>query len=226
MGDMEEERHEVVGLIDAPQLASRLSRTVLKRPDVNVRYIPEPAVALQALLKGRVDLFLLQDFPPVNGKNFLNEALRAYPHAAFPVVVFYDPPPRPYPSLVRRAFLPGFDAVEFDDAVAQCLNVPTRRSARFPLRIGVAVESPDASWIASSVNVSASGMLVETNKPLAIGQAYQVRFIGGQSKKLPPIKAKVVREEACPYKGTDIGWYAMAFEPVDADLVFRLTGSL
>ena len=209
-----------------PQFALRLSRTVLKRADVNARYIHEPAVALQALLKGCVDLFLLQDFPPINGQNFLNETLRAYPQAAFPVVVFRDPPPRPYPSLVRRAFLPGFDAVEFDDAVAQCLNLPTRRAARFPLRIGVAAESPKASWIASTVNVSASGMLVETNKPLAIGQTYQVRFMGGQSKDLPPIKAKVVREEGCPYKGTHIGRYSLAFEPVDADLIFRLTGSL
>ena len=101
------------------------------------------------------------------------------------------------PSFVKKVIPTGSDIGTFNDQVAGLMGIPTRRSARLPIRIGLDLSQQSATTIANTVNVSGTGMLVESFKPLIPGKIYEFRFMGlPKTVELPPISARIVREEA------------------------------
>jgi CheY-like chemotaxis protein len=63
----------------------------------------------------------------------------------------------------------------WDDRVSRLLQVPQRHDARLQVLLAVSVDAPDVV-ITQALNLSATGMLVESRTPLQMYQAVSFRF--------------------------------------------------
>jgi len=174
------------------------SRTILKREDVLLEHESDMSLAMRNILKSPPMLFMVRGVYEGLVEVHLQSLAQCYPKLPFPVVLMSDVRDRAkLPAFVKKV-IPvdsGIDA--FNEQVAGLMGVPTRRSARFPIRIGLDLSQQNATTIANTVNVSGTGMLVESFKPLIPGKVYEFRFMGlPKTVEFPPISARIVREEA------------------------------
>jgi hypothetical protein len=108
----------------------------------------------------------------------LQDFFQHYPSANFPVVVVCNNiSEEVLPPFVKAIFSTDFDQAAFNEEVGTLLKLPTRRSARLPLRLGVCLAHHAGTQIANTVNICATGMPVEAFKPLTVGKVYEFRFI-------------------------------------------------
>lgn len=209
----------------------RLRETILLRQDVDVRWFDDLLPALQALVREPHDLFVVHS-PDDKGLPFaLQDFIQRFPATVVPVVVLSDElAPGALPPFVRAVFQTGFGMEDFNDAVAEILHLPTRRCARLPLRIGLDLSSPPGTQIASTVNLSTTGMLVEVFKPLTVGKTYAFRFLGRPAcGELPALRAKVLRSRGRIREGSAAELYALEFvgvQPAAMDAFLRSMLSL
>ena len=105
---------------------------------------------------------------------------------------------------------------EWNERLQRLMDVPVRKEARFPVSFVVeATSDGGAAGEAQAVNLSASGMLLETPAPLEMQQEVQLQF------RLPPapdpvqVEAQVVRM-AAPKQ------FGLEFRRVGADASRRL----
>jgi hypothetical protein len=116
----------------------------------------------------------------------------------------------------------------FNEAVMNLLSLPSRQNARFPIRMGLGLGKGGDSFnqLASTVNISVTGLLVESLRPLTIGSTYTVRFIG--TKKLASIQfsARVLRQEEAKHPGSRLGHYALEWQGISANAVESFLGLL
>jgi|RhiMethySRZTD1v2_1073278.scaffolds.fasta_scaffold202216_2 CheY-like chemotaxis protein len=98
---------------------------------------------------------------------------------------------------------------EWDERLPRLMDVPVRREARFTVHFDVEATAgagdPEA---ALAINLSMSGMLLESPIPLAVGDEIQLRFQIPESKSTVATTARVVRV-ASP------GQYGVEFREVD-----------
>ena len=98
---------------------------------------------------------------------------------------------------------------EWDERLPRLMNVPVRREARFTVHFDVeeTVGAGDPA-AALALNLSMSGMLLESPIPLAVGDEIQLRFQIPESESTVATPARVVRV-AAP------GQYGVEFRGVD-----------
>ena len=104
---------------------------------------------------------------------------------------------------------------EWDERLPRLMDVPTRREARFTVHFdvdAVGVGNPEA---ALAMNLSMSGMLLESPVPLAVGDEIQLRFQIPGSESSVATTARVVRVAAA-------GQYGVEFHRVEADASAQL----
>lgn len=98
---------------------------------------------------------------------------------------------------------------EWDERLPRLMDVPTRREARFTVHFGVdEVVGTGDPEPALAINLSMSGMLLESPIPLAVGDEIQLRFQIPESESTVATPARVVRV-AAP------GQYGVEFRGVD-----------
>ncbi len=85
---------------------------------------------------------------------------------------------------------------EWNERLQRLMDVPARKEARFPVSFGVEASSAGEAANAQALNLSASGMLLETAAPLGMQDEVQLQF------RLPPapdqlkVEGQVVRQAA------------------------------
>jgi CheY-like chemotaxis protein len=105
---------------------------------------------------------------------------------------------------------------EWDERLPRLMDVPTRREARFTVHFDVdATMGAGDPAAALAVNLSMSGMLLESPVPLAVGDEIQLRFQIPGSESSVATTARVVRVAGS-------GGYGVEFHRVEADASERL----
>jgi CheY-like chemotaxis protein len=105
---------------------------------------------------------------------------------------------------------------EWDERLPRLMDVPVRRNARFTVHFDVDAELLAGDPAAAlAVNLSMSGMLLESPIPLSVGDDIQLRFQIPESDAEIQAPARVVRL-AAP------GQYGVEFSRVDDDASQRL----
>ena len=98
---------------------------------------------------------------------------------------------------------------EWDERLPRLMNVPVRREARFTVHFDVEATAGAADPEAAlAINLSMSGMLLESPIPLAVGDEIHLRFQIPESESNVATPARVVRV-AAP------GQYGVEFRGVD-----------
>ena len=174
------------------------SKTILRREDVALEQESDISLAIKSILRSPPSLFVVRGVYEGLVEVHLQSLSQCYPKLPFPVVLMSDVRDRSkLPSFVKRVVPTSSGIDVFNEQVAGLMGLPTRRSARLPIRIGLDLSQQGATTIANTVNVSGTGMLVESFKPLIPGRVYEFRFMGlPKTVELPPISARIVREEA------------------------------
>jgi CheY-like chemotaxis protein len=100
---------------------------------------------------------------------------------------------------------------EWDERLPRLMNVPTRREARFTVHFDVdATLGTGDPAAALAINLSMSGMLLESPVPLAVGDEIQLRFQIPDSVSTVATTARVVRVASA-------GQYGVEFRRVEGD---------
>ena len=105
---------------------------------------------------------------------------------------------------------------EWNERLERLMAVPVRKEARFPVSFGVETSSSGgAAADAHAVNLSASGMLLETAAPLGMQEEVQLQFL------LPPAP-DAVRVEAQVVRMATAKQFGVEFRRVGADVSRRI----
>jgi CheY-like chemotaxis protein len=161
-------------------LDRELQGTVLFRSGIEREIVRSVAEAQTRLNAGRVALLCLHR--NVTGIENLIRNLRKSPTLKrTSIVVFseddFDPSEVEVLEAGANAILrlpPGDD---FDDRLGKLIDVPFRRDVRIPVRLQVAATSGFGATVpVLGLNLSSSGILVESNHPLNMGDEVSVAF--------------------------------------------------
>jgi len=105
---------------------------------------------------------------------------------------------------------------EWDERLPRLMDVPVRKDARFTVHFDVeAAPVPGDPSPALALNLSMSGMLLESSTPLAVGDEIQLTFQIPESEAPVKAAARVVRLGGP-------GQYGVEFQRVDGEASHRL----
>jgi CheY-like chemotaxis protein len=161
-------------------LDRELQGTVLFRSGIEREIVRSVAEAQTRLNAGRVALLCLHR--NVTGiENLIRNLRKSATLKRTSIVVFseddFDPSEVEVLEAGANAILrlpPGDD---FDDRLGKLIDVPFRRDVRIPVRLQVAATSGFGATVpVLGLNLSSSGILVESNHPLNMGDEVSVAF--------------------------------------------------
>lgn len=188
-------------------------KTILRRSDTELRTDPDLDNSLRLIVNSPPDLFIIKDALGIPLEEKLKSFAAEHPDVLFPVAILSGNSYWPgLPLFVKRIMAVSIDAPSFNDIVAELLGLPTRRSVRLSMQVGLVLSQPGETIPASTINVSGSGMLIESERSLSPGMICQFQFTyPAEAAKLPPILAKVIRRKAGgdPSPGSNV--YAVEF---------------
>ena len=181
--------------------------TILARSDCEVTFTGDYANAHQVIRLSNCDLVVIEEWPSDTHLSDFLESLRHSVSLDSPAALVITS--SEIPSLaahpVKKVLVPPVRPAEFNDAVALLLGLPTRANSRYLVRVHLSVTSnfEDMSIVATvaTVNISSSGMLVESMKLLEIGKLYIWYFSGIMKLHNMTIPGTVLREEATYLRG-------------------------
>jgi hypothetical protein len=105
---------------------------------------------------------------------------------------------------------------DWNDRLQRLMDVPVRKEARFPVSFGVEASSNGSTAAdAQAVNLSASGMLLETAAPLSMQEEVQLQF------RLPPAP-DAVRVDAQVVRMATPRQFGVEFRRLGADVSRRI----
>ena len=215
-------------IVASKDLQARLAKTILARGDFGRKIHPDMrTVTLDIIVKEPPDLLLLHDGGFGAVRSFLDEFGSAYPNPPFPVLIIQECELEiPYPEVVTEWFPFDFDIRAFNARVARFLGLPTRRSARFLVRLGVSLHKTEETVLATSTSVSATGMLIESSKSLEVGGEYMVQIMGVRRIQVPPLKIRILRMETRVQAAAGQRVYAGEFVGVPMDAMQTVVEAL
>jgi hypothetical protein len=170
--------------------------TILRRNDIELRTESDLDLSLRSIIKSPPSLYLIKGTHPKTVKMHLLTLEDCYSEVPFPVVLMCDVlNGTSLPFFVKKVMPASIDTASFNEAIAELLGLPTRRSSRFAIRLGLNLSRQDRTASANTVNISATGMLVESSIRLTSGEVYQFRFDSlPMPADIPHVSARVVRE--------------------------------
>ena len=197
------------------------NRDIFCRNDIKLRTEPDIGSAVGLVLKNPPDLFLIRENPEEPLKKHLEELSRRLAPLPFPVAVISDSKGcAGLPSFVSTVIPSDTDVKAFNTVIAALLELPLRRSRRLEIMIGLDLSASSMETIARTVNISATGMLVEASIQLTPGEICKIRFMNvSGGTELPEVSAKVLREEFARSIAEGTRRYALEFTDIPAEAV-------
>ncbi len=187
----------VVLICSTRSLDRELQGTVLFRSGVDRELVRSAAEVQSRLNSGRISLLCIHR--QVTGIENLIRTLRKSPTLKrISIVVFseddFDPSEVEVLEAGANAILrlpPGDD---FDDRVGKLMEVPSRRDVRIPVRLQVAATSGFGATVpVLALNLSSTGILVESNHPLNMGDEVNIAFRFEESGEIFSATAHITR---------------------------------
>jgi PilZ domain len=198
------------------------SGTILARPDFDVLYAQDFMKAYQGMLNAPAELFIFEEWP---GESHLltflfkvRSTLKTQELKG--IVISTSDNPSISDTPVAKVLVPPLTPEMLNKAVAEVLGLATRANKRYLTRVHLAMapKVEDARVIATvaTLNITASGMLIEAVKPLPVGKDYVWSFIGVAGLKDLMIQGKIIREEPMTSALTSKR-YVVQFDPMAED---------
>jgi len=216
-------------LVTAPDNHFEFFRApVLARSDVRLRVEPDIERSIQSLFLETPDLYIIYDTLGAPLPSLLSELLACSVRVPSSIVVLTDKSsPSEFPKFVTLILPTNVDLGTFDNLICGVLKIPGQRRTRCEIRIGVSLAQSSNTLFATTVNMSGSGMLVESNRPLTPGQSYELRFMGAKGEaEIPTLSARVVRQENAMKIGVNTMLYALEFVGVPFEKMEALLANL
>lgn len=202
------------------QTLERLQRTILGRTDFVVTRARGLSDVAELLRTAPVELVVVEDLGPAS--NGLLEGL-AGTDVHCPVIVIPTRVGRElYPGVVRHVATSPFDPDALSSSVARLLDLPSRRRQRFELALDMELELSHESVTATTVDLSASGVLFESPEPLAVGRTARALLPTLVTHGLGWLDLEVMRHVPRPGQPDLIG---ATFHDVDEDRLEELIQS-
>ena len=129
----------------------------------------------------KADLIIAEFSLPVMGGVRLCSSIRSEPDLKDVSLIMYCDDNRVYQAACRDAganavIQKPVDAYELFSKISELIAIPQRKDMRMLVRISVAGQHEDATFIATSYNISISGMLLETKRELSKGDKLDCSF--------------------------------------------------
>lgn len=129
----------------------------------------------------KADLIITEFSVPVMGGVRLCTSIRSEPDLKGISLIVYCDDNRVYQAACRDAGANAViqmpvDAFDLFSRISELIAIPRRKDMRVLLRISVAGRQQDASFFATSYNISISGMLLETKQELSKGDRINCTF--------------------------------------------------
>jgi CheY-like chemotaxis protein len=178
-------------------LDRELQDTVLFRSGVERETVRSAADVQARLARGPVALLCVHR--NVSGvENLVRTLRKSNTLKRISIVVFseddFDPSEVEVLEAGANAILrlpPGDD---FDDRVGKLIQVPSRRDVRIPVRLQVAASSGFGATVpVLALNLSATGILIESNHPLSMGDEVSLAFRFEESGEIFSATAHITR---------------------------------
>jgi CheY-like chemotaxis protein len=172
-------------------------RNIFNRAFFKIFTAPSNEKALEIHQAENVDLIITKLILPGMSGDQLCSLIRKDParnHVSV-IIVCDNNPPDIERSMTCNAnsviTLPSSPVILFEKAI-HLLNIPKRESYRVLLSIKVQGKYADTSFYCTSVNISVTGMLIETDRPFAQGDILSCSFFLPDTKQIQ-VNGKVVR---------------------------------
>ena len=187
----------VVLICSNRSLDGDLKDTLIFRSDLERERVGSTSEAQTRLSAGGVSLLCIHR--EVRGVEMLIRGLRRSPSLKHISIVVlseddFDPSEIEVLEAGANAILrlpPGDD---FDDRLGQLINVPSRKDVRLPVRLQVAASSGFGATVpALAQNLSSTGVLIESNQELNMGDEVKVALRFEESGELFAATAHITR---------------------------------
>ena len=181
----------------AESLEADLGGTLLWRQDVERRLVTKPDDARALAVSARPRLVLVDRDLPWAGR-FLAALREDAATRGLSVVVMargdFDSSEVELLEAGANAILRLPGGPEWNERLQRLMDVPARKDARFPVSFQVEAASDGGRpEQAQAVNLSVSGMLLETQAPLGLRDDVRLRFTLPHAKSPLTLRAQVVR---------------------------------
>ncbi len=187
-------------------LQGPLGNPILHTPGFQVASFDDPEKVSILLKSEEADLLIWEQWGRVEDdiqslwrimRNLVNPLLRS-------LCIWKDPIPQGLPPFVHQSFRHPLDFDEFTHVLGLfVVDRPNRKDRRFHRRVMFRLHSYPPSGegkgiLCSSVDVSISGALLESNQPLQVGLSYDAELIGVSAGRVRSVRVLVLRETPNP----------------------------
>lgn len=203
-------------------------KSILCRDDIKTRSESDAVRAVEAIVGEPPDLLVIRERKGLAAIPLINTLEEWMPGMGFPILLMADLARHGGSSPGNTIMLANdVDVTFFNEVTAKLLKLRTRKAPRFSKQMAVSMTYDKITLMATTLNISTTGMLIETASQMAEGGTCLLRFIHPEmSRNHPDITARVLREEihSSP-KGTGKR-YAIEFEgmliPEIEDIITRI----
>lgn len=190
-------------LVDDADLFLHVERMIFQRTGARLLMAKTGAEALELANRERPDIVLLDlILPDISGDRICEQIKKNPLTSGTPVLIVtaYGKPEEM--ERCRRSGCDGFVTKpikhhELLARVALLLGIPHRHSMRILVRVEVQADTPQESFFGTSTDMSKSGMFLETDKQLPLGEQVSIRFFLPGHLEIS-VRGEVVREDRQP----------------------------
>lgn len=213
-------------LVHDTELFLRMEQTILRREDCQIYKALDGETALELAREKRPDLVILDDGLQDPGPEEICRAIREDPRtlrASILMVVSRSNREKLDDFLTAGAndyVVKPVNRLLFNQRATSLLNVPSRRFLRTLVRVDVQGTEGGRPFFGSTVDLSESGLLVETPKTLEIGRKIQAQFFLPGDTQAIRVGCEVVRAASSAASGRKA--YGLAFTRIEDDAWARI----
>jgi len=195
-------------LVDGVRLFLKLEETLLARREHRLLTATSGAQALAISAREKLDLVVLDYvLPDLPGEEVIR-AIRMDPtNAKTPILLVTARGLREHVDRCLQAGCNSFlfkpvTGADLQVRVRELLDVPMRRHVRTLVRLNVGAETGERFFFGTTINLSESGVLLETDSDLALGDQVDLRFFLPGDDRPVVTGSRIVRRAAGMEPGT------------------------
>ena len=189
-----------------------MGHPLLKRPDIQMKSFTNPEHALKAAQNmGRGLILCEQVGPPEALMELLGKLEPLAKDGTLGVICAWKCliPPK-LPAFVFNSFPFPPPEKDYGKAIANALNLPIEQTKRYLVRLSLHDQESPLMILCSTLDVTRTGLLIESNKRLNVGALYDIQFTG-LPMRLQAVVVRITRQNP-PRAGLSLNYYAAAFE--------------